>query len=167
MFAKIKGETVVVYPYTREVWQSENPHTYFTQDRSLIDCYEGTEDQVETGCRVVAVKQEGVPYCPPNKNVSKNTTPHRNDDGDFVLGYTLSDKTGDDLATAEAEMIEQLSEKVVRAKQEYAHTIADDSTLSAERQAEWTAYFDALDNLASLDGYPWSFTYPACPSDEE
>ena len=166
MYAKVNGSAVIVYPYTMETLQSENPHTKFNANNTVLENYVGTEDQLSNGYEVVSVTYADPEYCPPNKVLTENDMPHQDEEGNFVIGYTMVDKTGDALASAEAEVIAELDAKVANSKIEYAYTIAEDSPLSSDLQSQWVSYFAALDDLANLDGYPWSFDFPAIPPTE-
>jgi len=167
MFAKVKDASVLIYPYTMETLRSENPYTNFSQNKSLIELYEGTEDQIQTGARIVEVAFQNFETCLRNQVVTQNSEPHQDDDGNFVLGYTITEKTGSDLEQAETEILADFAEKIAYIKQEHGHNVSPESTLTETKKAEWVSYFAQLDNLSELEGYPWSFNFPAPPTDGE
>ena len=166
MYAKVKDNEVMVYPYTMETLQNENPHTKFDVKKTIVELYDGTEDQIATGCTIVEVTHDNEKYCPPNKEMIADELPHINENGNCVIGYTQVLKESDAFAEAEQAVIKQLTDKIANSKIEYAHTIAADSTLSSELQAQWVEYFNSLDNISSLEGYPYSFTFPTRPPEE-
>jgi len=165
MFAKVKDTSVLVYPYTMDTLKSENPYTNFNGETNLIGLYEGTEDQIETGASIVEVTFLSMPNSKRNQIVTKNATPHKDDDGNWVLGYTITEKTGAELEQAEAETLLAYTEKVSYIKQEYAQNVSPESTLTEAKKAEWVSYFSALDNISELEGYPWVFDFPEMPTD--
>ena len=57
--AKVKNNLMVKYPYTVTDFLSENPNNY-SPKVSLGLAYEGTDDQIETGCSVVLVPVQSI-----------------------------------------------------------------------------------------------------------
>lgn len=167
MYAKVNGSSVIVYPYDESTLQSENPNTRFNFGKSsLADLYDGTEDQVSSGCTIVEVEKDIPDYLAPNKVATYNASPSMTEGGDWVLGYTVSDRDASEVSQAETEVTQELTDKITAAKDEFAWTIAADSALSSELQSEWTAYFTALDAISDQENYPWDVTFPTRPATE-
>jgi len=166
MYAKVKGASVLIYPYTMDTLKSENPYTNFNGKTDLMSLYQGTENQKETGARIVEVTVLKLQSYQRNQDVILNDEPHQNDEGDFVLGYTITEKTGTDLEQEEIKTLSIYEEKISYIKQEYAQNVSSESNLSEAKKAEWVSYFEELDNISELEGYPWSFEFPNMPSEQ-
>ena len=61
MFAKIKDNKVVTFPYGYDDLQNENPHTQYSGDIDLMEIFPNTEEALLRGFKLVKVYVDDKP----------------------------------------------------------------------------------------------------------
>lgn len=93
MFAKIKDNAVVIFPYGYDDLQRENPHTRFVGNIDLMELFPQTEEALLRGYELVRVTIKEPPTVRrPAEEAVLATTPTL-EDGQWVLGWTVQFKT--------------------------------------------------------------------------
>ena len=91
MYAKIKNNEVITFPYGFDELQKDNPYTRFTGIIIIPDIFQHTEEKLLKGYDLVEVKMSEEP-----KNLSPihvatlNDKPTLNEKGEWELGWTVS-----------------------------------------------------------------------------
>jgi hypothetical protein len=89
MFAKIKNNAVVTFPYGYDNLQSENPHTRLTGNIDLMALFPQTEEALLRGHELVQVITEEKPTLYPMQEAVLATKPTLKD-GRWVLEWQVS-----------------------------------------------------------------------------
>jgi hypothetical protein len=92
MYAKIKNNEVVTFPYGFDELQADNPHTRFTGVIIIPDLFDLTEEKILKGYDLAEVKQIEKPHTTPFQEATLNDKPTLNDNGEWELGWTVKFK---------------------------------------------------------------------------
>ena len=98
-FAKVKDDALVIYPYNVSDFIKENPYTKIPS-KPLNEAYEGTEDQISSGCSVVSVGVQRITGTTYNIYTHKVDLPDQPSyvDGNWVRVEQIVALEGDELA---------------------------------------------------------------------
>ena len=91
MFAKIKDNAVVTFPYGYDDLQAENAHTLFTGNIDLMEIFPQTEEALLHGHELVQVVVEDEPITSPIEEAVLATMPILKD-GQWVLEWAVQFK---------------------------------------------------------------------------
>lgn len=92
-YAKIINNSIVIFPYTWETLQSENPHSVFDSRFTLPEWYTQTENSSASNADIVEVLELPVPDIDSALfNLSPPNTPEFID-GSWVLAWKVTEKT--------------------------------------------------------------------------
>lgn len=151
MFVKVNNGTADKFPYSIGELRRDNPMKSFPKtfpDSSLNaeNVYRVTEAAApEINERTQKRERKGMPDLV---------------DGQWVWGWTVSDKTQDEI-TAETE---REASNVRRQRNE--RLVSSDWTQVADApvdKAAWAAYRQALRDISSQAGFPWTVQWPEMP----
>jgi hypothetical protein len=92
MFAKIKDNAVVTFPYGYDDLQRENPHTRFTGSIDLMELFPQTEEALLRGYELVNVTTAEKPQVLPFVQEAVLATTPTLEDGAWVLKWVISFK---------------------------------------------------------------------------
>jgi hypothetical protein len=149
MYAKLNNGQVEIYPYT--IGQLRKDHHNVSFPKAMTD-------DVLAQFNVVRV----TPVSPPtvsHTQVWNESTPVLKN-GVWKQAYIISNVSAEDLATrTEGE------EKSVRAKRNELLAQSDYTQLADApgNATAWASYRDALRNLPTRSGFPWTMTWPTKP----
>jgi hypothetical protein len=90
MFAKIKDNAVVTFPYGYDNLQAENPHTRFTGNIDLMELFPQTEEALLRGHELVQVTIDEKPQVLPSVQEAVLATTPTLKDGRWVLEWQVS-----------------------------------------------------------------------------
>lgn len=97
-YAKVKAKDLLVYPYTFENLQQENPNTSYDLRYNLQDWYKQTDDSIKNSTTLVFVKELPIPaFNNETHKVVKHQVPSLID-GEWALGWDVLEKTEQDIA---------------------------------------------------------------------
>jgi hypothetical protein len=165
MFAKIKDSEVLVFPYTINTLQEENPHTnfgFFTEE-NLPELYSTTEDAVQSGASIVNVEVDSTSdFLIESKKYVLDETPLLVN-GVWKVQKRIQDLSGEELEQGKELAKARILSKVQQSIVDNSWTLSQSSGLSAEKRDEWAAYFAALNTIQSQEGFPFDFIYPSKP----
>ena len=141
MYVKISNEAVDQYPYTVGNLRRDNLNTSFPKHPS---------DELLADWGVLPVLVEGVPtYSQATQNVEQNDAPTLTD-GVWTVGWNVTSKTSDEVATYNAEMSDlNRYERAAKLAETDFYALSD-VTMSAEM----TAYRQALRDITSHANWP-------------
>lgn len=161
MYAKIKDDKVVKYPFTLTDLHEENPFTKFenisfeiSPEEEIISLYASTDAGLE-GNSLVKVVIAPRPAADPLKKRVLNAEPTL-EDGVWTDNWKVVDLSQEELDRLEAfkqEELEQLDEEIQFAQAQKA--TSDDPEL-------WDDYISALQAIPTTAGFPY-VDYPARP----
>jgi hypothetical protein len=92
MYAKVKNNELVKFPYGFSDLQTDNPHSIFSGVLILLDLFNETEEKLLKGYDLVEVKQLPTPkeYNFQLQKATLNDQPTLNENGEWELGWTIS-----------------------------------------------------------------------------
>lgn len=145
MYVKITNGTVDTYPYNIGELRRDNPQTSFPKTIP-------TEMLEEYG--VFAVATASMPDVDfRTKIVSKASQPTLVD-GAWVIGWTTSDKSADEIAEYDINMASQNRDKRNALLGQSDWTQMNDSPLTNEVKTLWATYRQELRGITDLDSWP-------------
>jgi hypothetical protein len=151
MFAKIENGAVTQYPYTPEQMRQDNPNTSFTKNPAA---------ETLAAFGVVSVGYQAAPeYNPDTQRLEHSALPVLVD-GAWVLTKTVVDKTAEQLQIDTANKASQ-----VRSERNKKLTASDWTQIadSTADKALWATYRQALRDITSQAGFPWTIEWPEQP----
>ena len=159
VYAKIKNNSVIKYPFTLEDLQTENPHTNY-EGVDILDVYPTTETGIREGSVLVEVLDTKKPkfvnledslY----KDIVSGEIPELVD-GVWKIVHTFVDKPESEVTSLILSRRDTSLNAVENAK-------LTDSTLSASDIEKLNQYESELNQIESLEGFPYTFTWPRAP----
>jgi hypothetical protein len=94
-YAKVNQNTLLVYPYTWQNLQEENPYTNF-QGSDIIGAHVGTNDNLSGNTIVQVVNASEPSYDESTQNCIQNNTPTLIENV-WTLGWNITEKTQDEI----------------------------------------------------------------------
>lgn len=158
MFAEIKDNVLVEFPYNYDTLVKKNPHTKFSQE-DLLSMYDGTDANL-SGNKLVRIIENSPPiYNNQTQNIFQDSAPKLIDNV-WVLGWIIKQ-----LNTEEQTEKTTAQTKVVRASRDEKLKECDWTQIadSTADKAAWATYRQALRDLPSQEGFPWVITWPVQP----
>lgn len=158
MFAEIKDNVLVEFPYNYDTLVKKNPHTKFSQE-DLLSMYDGTDANL-SGNKLVRIIENSPPiYNNQTQNIFQDSAPKLIDNV-WVLGWIIKQ-----LNTEEQTEKTTAQTKVVRASRDEKLKECDWTQIadSTADKAAWATYRRALRDLPSQEGFPWVITWPVQP----
>jgi hypothetical protein len=159
MYAKIKDNTLIQYPYGFSELQADNPSSNFGS-YSVWDIFPQTDAALVDGFTLVEVSADMAPsYDQRTQNVTRLTQPILRD-GVWVLTWVIEEKTAEQLATDTAEMAHSVR------KDRMFRLFNSDWTQVADAPVDkfaWATYRQALRDITAQSGFPWEVTWPTAP----
>jgi hypothetical protein len=158
MYAEIKNGAVVTFPYDYDTLCQKNPYTKFAQT-DVMSMHIGTEDNL-AGNELVQVVETDVPsFDNQTQKAIKDASPTLINNvwtlGWFVQTLTQEQQNAKSLEQAK-NMRDQRNQKLFVCD----WTQLADST--ADKTA-WATYRQALRDIPSQTGFPWTITWPTQP----
>jgi len=157
MFAEIKNGVVVTFPYDYDTLTKKNPYTKFDQT-DLFTMYAGTDDNLD-GNELVRVTQIEPPtFNEQTQKIIQNAAPTLIN-GVWTLGWSIQTLT-------QAEQNEQTTNKArfVRLTRDAELAKTDWRFRSDMTPSQaWKDYCQALRDVPSQAGFPWSVVFPTQP----
>jgi hypothetical protein len=160
MFAEIKDQTVVTFPYDYNTLLKHNPYTKFS-DGDLLTLYQGTEAD-QAGKKLVRVTIEPEPSY--NVGISKlvqNNLPILVGDA-WTLGWSIVPLSQEELAEKTNQRARQVRRERNQKLAESDWTQLADSVIN---KTVWAVYRQALRDLPSQTGFPWAVEWPLAPGE--
>ena len=153
MYAKIKDNTVVQYPYGLDNLYVENPHTNFGIVENLVATFATTENGVD-GHTLVEVKLVQ-PIVDHTKNFTEGTPSLV--DSIWIQTWVTSDASQEEIDSRVASKIVEVQQEITRLK------AGIPSNVSEQQQIFWELYSMQLDLVSQQTNYPWRITWPNKP----
>jgi len=158
MFAEIKDNVLVEFPYNYDTLLKNNPHTKFSQE-DLLSMYAGTDANL-SGNKLVRITESTPPiYNTQTQNIFQDAVPKLIDNV-WVLGWTINP-----LNTEEQTAKTTAQAKSVRASRNEKLKECDWTQVidSPVDQTVWATYRQALRDVTAQEGFPWTITWPTQP----
>lgn len=159
MHAKVINNTVVKYPFILDDLKDENPHTIFPANIDLVEIYSQTETGKNTGAILVLVEPRDKPSIDHAKQKAIEADPII-ENAVWVQNWNIVPLTNEEMQTALSE--KQLEVRGLR------NTLLNESDWtqlldSPINKQEWAVYRQALRDITSQPGFPFSVIWPNKP----
>lgn len=158
MFAKVKNNQIVKYPYGYVELQLDNPSTNFN-GVNLLQAFIGTESNLDGNILIEVFTEEQPVYDVKMQNIELIDIPLL-DENKWILKWTIKNKSSEELQTQELEQITQV--RLTRNKKLSACDWTQVLDAPVDRTA-WSAYRQALRDVPVQAGFPWDVTWPIQP----
>lgn len=158
MYAKIKDGQLLKYPYGFAELQQDNPYTNFN-GAEVYDAFQGTDVNLQ-GETLVEVATAAEPaYDAKTQKLLQDAQPTVQN-GQWVIGWQVLQKTSEEL---EAQDVAQAAS--VRAQRNDKLKNCDWTQLvdSTADKAAWATYRQALRDITTQVGFPWTVDWPVAP----
>lgn len=152
MYALIKNDVVVTYPYGINNLRQDNPNTSFPAsmpDESLAEW------------DVYPVQSAPGPNADHTKTVTKGMPELV--DGKWTQTWIVADATAEEIAIRIEEMAQSIRTQRNQMLSDSDWTQVDDTPLTNTAKQEWAIYRQALRDITKQDGFPASITWPVQP----
>lgn len=161
MYAKIKSNQIIKFPYGFADLQQDNPYTNYGDNTDLLTIFPATEEALLRGCELVEVT---VAECP-----EYNTITHRAEleppiltNGTWVQQWKVIAKTVE-------EALEQENQKAKEVREERNILLTQsDWTQVLDAKVDrnsWAVYRQLLRDITKQPEFPFGITWPPKPEE--
>jgi hypothetical protein len=159
MYAKIKDNIVVKYPYTIEDLYSDNPYSLYNQNVNMLDIFPTTEQHILHQYSLVEVFSISPP--PFDEKMEKiNEINPIFQDGEWRQQFAIVE-----MSEFEKNEKSQLKATEVRRKRNQMLADSDWTQISdspVDKQP-WAAYRQLLRDITDQEGFPYNINWPVTP----
>jgi hypothetical protein len=158
MYAKIKDNQLVQYPYGFGELQADNPYTNFN-GTEVYAAFQGTEANLAGATLEQVVTQEHPQYDSNTQKVSLSSVPSF-ENGQWLLEWVIEYKTPEELSQQDAGQ-----SSVVRAERNTKLKDSDWTQVedAPVNKAAWATYRQALRDITAQPSFPWGVEWPTQP----
>lgn len=159
MFAKVKGDVCLQFPYTDTDLKLDNPYTKYPANFDLAAVFPTTEQATVHGCSLVSVAFANKPQINPRTQRVVEQAPALVG-GVWTVQWEAVDLLEQELSDAAAGEANKARAARNRLLAESDWTQIPDA--SADKTA-WAAYRQALRDISAQAGFPWTINWPVAP----
>jgi hypothetical protein len=159
MFAKVKDNICLMYPYTDFELKQDNPFTLYAAPIDLPAIFPLTEQATIHGCELVEVALGEKPAYDDHTQRLLENQPIKEGET-WVVTYTIEELTAEEQQNLYDGRANSVRQKRNRMLSESDWTQIADST--ADKPA-WAAYRQELRDVTAQAGFPWEVTWPVAP----
>jgi len=158
MYAKIKNGQVIQFPYTWTAFVADNNNTNYADNTDMLSIFPDT-DLAKQGFECVAVDMTDPPSID-ERTQTYSEGPIALVNGVWTQTWITSQKSADQLQSDADQQASSVREQRNNKLKESDWTQLADST--ADKQA-WATYRQALRDITTQAGFPWTITWPDAP----
>lgn len=163
MYAKIKNNTVIKFPYGIKELLEDNPYTNYDYGIDVAEVFMYTDESMIKGCQLVQVLQNPAPeYFINSQKIIQSLTPVLID-SDWVLEWQIVDLAPLEVADATLQQAESVKKERNNKLKETDWTQLKD--IPNEISLSWTAYRQVLRDIPLQPGFPWDVVWPTPPTE--
>lgn len=158
MFAEVKDNTVVQFPYDYDTLCRANPSTAFPNNTHILTLYAGTEANLNGAALVRVIETD-----PPTFNAAtqKLVLLEPSFDGSrWVRTWNIVSLTVDEQIQVNTQKAKAVREQRTQKLKDTDWTQVADAPVD---QAAWAAYRQALRDVPSQADFPWGVQWPVEP----
>jgi len=159
MYAKVKNNELVKFPYLFEELQADNPYTNYGNNIDFVAIFPHTDEAVKHGYELVVVQDDPVPdYNGSTHRVELSAPTFTN--GKWVRVWSVVAKT-------EQEMVNETEDRATTVRQQRNKLLSEsDWTQVADAPVDknvWSTYRQLLREIPKQPGFPFSVLWPIKP----
>ena len=159
MYAKIKSNQIVQFPYSFTELQADNPYTNYGSNTDFVSIFPDTEEAVLRGHTLVEVTNAPVPDHNARTHRAEAQTPVFTN-GIWVREWLIVAKTAEELAQQDAAQASSVRNQRTQLLKDSDWTQVIDAPVD---QAAWAVYRQALRDVPAQAGFPWEAQWPTKP----
>lgn len=159
MFAKVKDNICLMYPYTDVELKQDNPYTQYATPINLVEIFSLTEQATLHGCELVEVKMAEQPAYDDRTEKLLENQPIKDGD-EWVVTFAI-----EALSAEEQQNRYDGAANLVRQKRNRLLSACDWTQVadSPVGKPAWAAYRQELRDITAQAGFPWEITWPVAP----
>lgn len=160
IYAEVKDNILISYPYTLGSLFNENPYTNFGPDPDFVSIFPSTETAINNNYTLVPVTILPEPtFDPSTQKCTQNTQPTLIN-GIWTLDWTVSNLTPEEKTAVDANKAAE-----VRTDRDNRLTASDWTQLpdAPVDKTAWQTYRQTLRNIPQSAGFPWNVNWPVQP----
>lgn len=160
VYAQVKDDQILKFPYTLGDLIEENPFTRFDQNVDLVATFLSTELAIKDNLHLVEVEYLPVPeYDLRTQKIQRAEFPELID-GKWVYAYIISQLTQEELENETAKLANQARQKRNELlKNSDFSQLADAPT----DKTIWATYRQQLRDITIQVDFPWNIDWPVIP----
>jgi hypothetical protein len=158
MYAEVKNGAVVTFPYDYDTLVQNNPYTKFAQT-DLLSMYFETEANLDGHELVRLIETDALTFNKQTQKAVKDSSPTLINNV-WTLGWSIQNLTTEEQNAKNAEQATSVRNSRTEKLKDSDWTQLADSI--ADRTA-WATYRQALRDVPSQAGFPWTITWPTQP----
>lgn len=160
MYAKIKDDQIVQFPYSFGELQADNPYTNYGSNTDFVTIFPDTEEATLRGHVLVPVTDAPAPDHDPRTQRIEQLTPIKVN-GEWVREWRVADKTQEEMAQEATFQAQNIRAQRTQKLKDSDWTQVADAPVD---QAAWATYRQALRDLPAQPGFPMSINWPVAPA---
>jgi hypothetical protein len=160
VYAQIKDNVIVKFPYTLGDLIEENPFSKFPEDTDVALLFPDTVLALENGLELVEVEFQSEPQFDAKVEKIQRAAQPSLVNGKWIYPYQVVALTPE-----EQRVNIEAQSKLIRAQRDQHLKDSDFSQLtdSPVDKATWAVYRQNLRDLTKQPGFPWTITWPEQP----
>jgi len=162
MFAKVKDNTIIQFPYGIDELKIDNPHTKYDNNTDVAVVFPTTESSTIDGCELVGVMTDEVPiFDAKTQKIVQSQLPFKRNDV-WYIGWDIVDLTDEEQADLLKNKSAAVRSQRLTLLKESDWTQGKDIPDSVS--AIWAEYREQLRNISQQENFPWEVSWPQVPN---
>lgn len=159
MYAKVKNNELVKFPYSFEELQADNPYTNYGNNIDFVAIFPHTDEAVKHGYELVVVQDDPVPdYNGSTHRIELSAPTFTN--GKWVRVWSVVAKTEQELANETEDRANTVRQQRNKLLSESDWTQVADAPVDKN---VWSTYRQLLREIPKQRGFPFSVQWPIKP----
>lgn len=161
MFAEVKNNVIVQFPYDYDTLCRSNPTTAFPSDTDLLTLYAGTEANLNGASLERVIELEPPPFNPATEKLSIQAPIFNG--SNWVRGWSIDSLTGEEQSQAANQKATQVRSARDQKLKDTDWRVIKALENNQAQDFDWAAYRQALRDIPSQSGFPWQVQWPIEP----
>jgi len=163
MYAKVKNNTIIKFPYGIIELLEDNPYTKYDYEIDVAEVFTHTEECMLRGCQLVQVLHSPAPeYIISSQKIIQASTPVLID-GDWIIEWIIVDLTPLEISDAIQQQADIVRKERNNKLKETDWTQMKD--VPEEISSKWVTYRQTLRDIPSQSEFPWNVFWPTLPDE--
>ena len=159
MYAKVKDNVLITYPYGWTEFIADNPYTTYSFNTDFVELFPLT-DIAKQGFSLVKVVEVSQPSFTYEQNLNEGSPVFENNQWTQV--WNVIQASAEEIAQRNASQASGVRKQRDAKLAKCDWTQAVDCPLT--NKADWATYRQALRDLTKETGFPWTITWPTDPN---
>jgi hypothetical protein len=160
MFAKIKDNIIVTYPYDFSNLQSENPYTNFGSNPNILEIFPQTESAINNGFTLVEIIETEKPQVSNLRTEKVEEISPAMQDGIWQTQWQIISKSSEEIAADQELVMRNVRDLRNKLLANSDWTQLSDSPVDKNA---WATYRQSLRDIPAQSEFPWDVVWPITP----